>query len=205
MMTMSNTYEDARAAWTNLLTRQYTDLLASLTQQYQLHTMGVHMGCEHAPEIIPPPTPRDWAILEGQWNFVADVAGVEYALGLTASGNRRRKKLSDRALARRQIAKGNAQRMVRGHQNKKGYRVYRWTAYGDARDYLCSRYVGKTFSAAYTLPEPGTSMEMNDSHINCQCVMEYVGLAGMDGRPREMQDAYERYVFDTDANPPVVP
>ena len=194
---MSN-YTDARTAWTHYLTNQYNDLLASLSRQYQLHAAGVHMGCEHVPEkIIPPPTPRDWAILEGNWNFLADVAGVEYALGLTASGNRRRKKLSDRALARRQIAKGNAARMVRKHENKKGYRVYRWTAYGDARDYLCSRYVDKTFSSAYTLPVPGTSMEMNDSHINCQCVMEYVGMAGMDGRPREMQEQYERYIFDT--------
>lgn len=117
------------------------------------------------------PTPkRDWELLNSTLHFMDDLNLTEF-----------RKKLSP-----------SASRKIRNKKKlKPQHRVYEWVAGGEANDYLCSRYVGTIWSSAYAMPVPGDATSMNDSHINCECYMEFIGMADENGKLIDSRQAYD--------------
>lgn len=107
---------------------------------------------------------------------------------------KKKKRKTSRTYARRAIAKGTAAKKKRPHKKmKRGYRMYTWVAHGQAADYLCSRYVGTVWSAAYEMPVPGTSTDMNDTHVNCVIGSTRVRADSIKAITRAM---YKGIVFD---------
>ena len=143
------------------------DIPLALLSQY--HTMHARAMTDFTVGITP--SPRTWQLLDSTLHFMNDLQLTELA-----------KKLSPSA----------ARKIRNTGRLKKNVRVYQWVAGGDASDYLCSRYVNTIWSAAYTMPVPGDATNMNDSHINCQCYMEFIGFADAKGNitndPRRAYD-----------------
>lgn len=151
------------------------DIPLTLLAQYR--TMHTSLMTQFGVDM---PTPRrDWQLLNSTLLFLDD-------LGLTEL--KRPRKLSP-----------SASRKIRNKNKlKPQHRVYEWVADGDASDYLCSRYVGTIWSSAYAMPVPGDATSMNDSHINCQCRMEFIGMADSKGN---LIDSRQQYDDDPYAGP----
>lgn len=133
-------------------------------------------------------TQREWELLNAQRQFALELNPELF--------KKRKKAQSSRTAARKQIKKGSAARKIRKSRRMAPQaRIYQWVAHGDASDYLCARYIDSIWSSAYSMPEPGDAFSMNDSHINCQCEMVYLGMADENGNLIKSDGRNEENVF----------
>jgi len=179
------------------------DWPARVYDQYVRYVASITAGIEHGRI----PTPREWQLAESQWQFLASMAPADHPvqMALKKKKKKRKKPQSTRTAARKQMAKGNAAYKKRKKPLKPLTRAYMWVAYGDAADYLCSRYVNSIWSAAHDMPVPGDATAMNDSHINCQCSMEYIGMIDDKGNIVRPQDRYDPDPYTTRDDDPIAP
>ena len=105
-----------------------------------------------------------WTIYELNPAKACHIAGIPYRAGRKFRPHN--KKLSP-----------SASKKIRRQPIKQGNVLHIWVAHGDASDHLCSRYVGTIWPTNRKMPVPGTKTDMNDSHINCLCEMEFAGFA----------------------------
>ena len=158
--------------------------LPELQKQYEVMRLDISQRLynsmkSHDCTTFTEPSPREMQLLEAQRLTILD---------MQTTYNAKRFRAGDKYSYQKRKVPKSAKHKMRNYPAKKGYRMYMWIAEGSANDYLCSRYVDTKWSAAHDMPVPGTRTDMNDSHINCMCRMEFIGMADEFGEP--IQDPF---------------